>query len=635
MNDDMRTILDILSTEQSISSLEIASIVHLSDKTVRSRLKSLGEELHSHGAELHARTGKGYLLVIRDEKEYEAWKQEWGEPIPTSLTGRVYYILSYLLNHSDYIKLEDLSQMLYVSRNTITADLKQVECILDLHHLKIERRPNYGICLMGTEFNRRLCIANCLYKNCMNYKSTWIQKQEGKTVSEIASFIAKTYKMKISESSFESLIVHVVIANERIRNNLNLNYSDASRREMMGIVGNRGMEAAQEMSQEICKRLDVSYNDDEKLYLALHLCGKVSLEHQGRYGNTLVISSLIDELVLKMINAVYEGTSIDFLDNLELRMSLNQHMVPLDIRLRYDIPMKNPILEQIKKEYAFAYTIGVCACSVLTNQYQKEVPEDEIGYIAILFALAMNKKEKFTQKYNIVVVCASGRGTSQLFMIKYKQVFGKYINKIRECSVFDLEELDFKGQEIDFVFSTIPLNMSLPVPVFEVSLLLNEEEINSYQRIFENGNDSFIHHYFSSKLFIPLLKAEHKEDALKQICEFTGKKASVPADFYESVMKREEMGQTDFGNLVAIPHAYRVIGGKKFVTVALLEKPIWWGHHDVQVIFLISLSEDDPEVEQLYRTITNYLSDLHLVEETIQKRTFSNLSIQLKEASRR
>lgn len=632
MNDDIKAILNILSTEQSVTSLEIASNVHLSDKTVRSRLKLLSDELPLHGANLQARPGKGYRLIINNANEFQSWLEDGGDHLPTTYIGRVNYILAYLLNNTDYIKLDDLSQMLYVSRNTITADLKQVECILEMHHLKIERRPNYGIRIEGSEFNRRICIANCLYKNNMNYTISSVQKKEGRIVAEIAGMIAKKYRMKMSENSFESVIVHVVIANERIRKNQALNYSHDVRNEMIQIVGDKAIEAAEEMSQEIKQRLDVIYNTDEKLYLALHLCGKVSLDHQGPYGNNLVISSHIDELVLRMLCAVYEGLSIDFRDNLELRMSLNQHMVPLDIRLRYDIPMKNPILEQVKQEYAFPYTIAVCACSVLAEQYKKSIPEDEIGYIAVLFALAMNKKDKPVRKYNIVIVCASGRGTSQLFMVKYKQAFGNYINKIQECSVFDLEDFDFNGQAIDFVFSTIPLTMSLPVPVYEVSLLLNENEINTYQKIFENGDDSFIYHYFNYRLFFPTIKADTKVDALKQICELTSKVVAVPDDFYESVMKREEMGQTDFGNLVAIPHAYRILGTHKFVTAAILDQPVWWGHHDVQVIFLISLTEDDPDIERFYQTITNYLSDIDLVMKTINERTFDCLTSQLKEA---
>lgn len=635
MNEDMRYLLDILSTDRYITSSEIVAAIHLSDKTVRSKMKLLADELSHHGAELQARQGKGYLLIIKDEESFYSWKEKEVNCIPTTFAGRVNFLLSYLLYQINFVRVEELCEMLYVSRNTITSDLKQVESILKLHHLALNRRPNYGIRVEGSEFNRRICIAKYLYRNNLFDTMSNKKKEEGKIISDIAIQIAKKYRMNMSESSFESMVVHVVIANERIRIHQKLEYTDEMRNEMIQIVGNKAIEAAEEMSQQINQKLNIRYDADEMLYLALHLCGKVSLEDQGNYGNSFVISTQIDALVLKMLNAVYEGMSIDFRDNLELRMSLNQHMVPLDIRIRYNIPMKNPLLMQIKQEHAFPYTIAICACSVLNEKYKKQIPEDEIGYIAVLFALAMNKKETFVRKYNIVVVCASGRGTSQLFMVKYKQAFGKYINKIQECSVFDLEEFDFEGQAVDFVFSTFPLNMSLPVPVYEVSLLLNENEINSYQKIFEHGNECFLYHYFNESLFIPSLIANNKADALSKICDFTRHKVAVPDDFYESVMKRESMGQTDFGNFVAIPHTHKMIDSDKFVVAAILEEPIWWGHNDVQVVFLISLSNDDPDIESFYQTITNYLSDLDLVMETIRNRSFRIMIEQLKIAYRR
>lgn len=635
MESEMKRLLTLLQTNQPATSAQLAAAVHLSEKTVRSRLKLLAEELTENGAQLIAKPGTGYQLAITDADAFDQWLSETPQThIPSTYAERVDFLLGYLLYHPDYIKLEELSQMIYVSRNTITADLKQVEAILNLYHLTINRRPNYGICVEGSEFNRRLCIANCLYKNNMSFTSP-LQKADGQILFEILSVIFRVHHIRISETSFENLIVHLVIANQRIRSHQPMLYSDSARAEMRRLVGDKIIRTAQEVCEAIRKQLGVTYSEDEQLYIALHISGKASSDSQGKYGSNLVISAQIDELVLKMLNAVYEGMLLDFRDNLELRVSLNQHMVPLDIRMRYNIPLKNPILSQIQRQYAFAYTVAVCACSALSSHYGKDVPEDEIAYLAVLFALAMEQRDRPVRRYNIVVVCVSGRGTSQLFLYNYKRAFGKYINRIVEATVFDLEELDFKGLQIDFVFTTVPLNISLPVPVYEVSLLLSDKEINDYQKIFENGDGRFLSRYFDSRLFLPRVKAQTKKQALKTICQAVGGYRSVPDDFFELVMKREAMGQTDFGNRVALPHPYQILGGGKFVMAAILEQPVFWGHHDVQVVFLISLAEQDPDAEDFYRTITNYLSDPGLVEKTIATRTFHCLMDCLQEAARR
>ena len=90
----------------------------------------------------------------------------------------------------------------------------------------------------------------------------------------------------------------------------------------------------------------------------------------------------------------------------------------------------------------------------------------------------------------------SGKGSSRLFMYKYRQAFGRYINQIYECSIYDLEAFDFREKDIDYVFTTIPINVSVPVPIFEVSLILEHEDIEAYQEVFQSVKSEFIHRYY-------------------------------------------------------------------------------------------------------------------------------------------
>ena len=210
----------------------------------------------------------------------------------------------------------------------------------------------------------------------MSFITNPLQKAEGQIIFEILSQIFRNHHIRISETSFENLIVHIVIANQRIQSGQPMIYSENARTEMRQLVGDKILTTAQAVCTALQKQFDIVYTEDEQYYIALHISGKASSDSQGKYGSNLVISAQIDELVLKMLNAVYEGMLLDFRDNLELRVSLNQHMVPLDIRMRYNIPLKNPILKQIQQQYAFAYTVAVCGCTALIDHYGKEVPED-------------------------------------------------------------------------------------------------------------------------------------------------------------------------------------------------------------------------------------------------------------------
>lgn len=636
MDTSIRYLIQILLKENTyVTSKQLAASVDFSEKTVRNRLQDVSLLIKDNGANLIAKPGLGYMIEIVDEVVFTRWKNEHVSNIgvlPSTSKERVQYLLSYLLDLSEYVKIEALSDMLFVSRNTISADLKQVDYILEMYDLSLLRRPNYGLIIKGSEVNRRLCIANSVYRNKFNLLDRDQTTEE--LISKIIQNLAKEKSLVMDESTYQSLVMHTFIANERITNNQYIVYSEAVKSEIYKDVDAYFWNLAKALSDKIETTLQTKFNEDEIIYLALHLSGKIRAESKGKFGNTMVISSAIDELVIQMIERVFQALSIDFRNNLELRMSLNQHMVPLDIRLRYDLPLKNPIVNDIKREYALAYSAAVSACEILSEKYQKEIPEDEIGYIAIIFSLALQKREIRSRKYNIIIVCASGRGTSQLFMYRYKQAFGDYINNIHELTIFDLETFDYHAHEIDFIFTTIPINASLPVPIYEVSLFLDHKEIDSYQRIFEQGDTSFINHYFNENLFIGKMKGTDKEQVLEEMVHYLHSKLSLPDNFYDLVLKREFLGQTDFGNLVAIPHPYNIVKGQMFVMVAILDEPIWWGHNEVQVVFLISLDEqNNRDIQEFYRMITNYVSNYDMVINTIETPTFENLINQLEKAS--
>lgn len=333
-----------------------------------------------------------------------------------------------------------------------------------------------------------------------------------------------------------------------------------------------------------------------------------------------------------MIQLVYTEFRIDLRDNFEIRMSLNQHMVPMDIRIQYGIPLKNPILDQIKREHALAYTIATGSCSVLKEHYGKEIPEDEIGYLAVIFALALAKQNEQIQKKNIVLVCMSGKSSSQLFIYRYKKSFEKYVDHIYDCNIFDLEGFDFTGKNIDYVFTTVPIQISIPVPVFEVDLFFEQNDVIKFSQMFENDHRNILNKYYRKELFIEKSQCQSKESVIKELCELAMSYINLPDDFYEAVLKREKMAHTDFGNLIAIPHPYKAMCQENFVAVAVLENPILWEMYEVQVVFLIALAvETDEDTKKFYQITTDFLFDGDRINKLIQRPNYENLIELLKQ----
>ena len=103
------------------------------------------------------------------------------------------------------------------------------------------------------------------------------------------------------------------------------------------------------------------------------------------------------------------------------------------------------------------------------------------------------------------------------------------------------------------------------------------------------------------------------------------------ADLFASVLSREELSPTDYGNLVAIPHPDKVFLETTLVAVAILEKPIIWNREQVQIIILTLIgSEEDPDIQKFYEATTDLLLRTEDISELIHRRTFDSLIGMLK-----
>ena len=139
--------------------------------------------------------------------------------MPQTPKGRELYLLNDLLNRSDWITLDALSDVLYVSHKTISGDIKYVEEVLGRFDLSLARRPHYGIRVVGREVDRRLCLAS-LVINGENGISQTGARPDDAIVAEVSHCIEEVLQgedVVLDTIARQSLVVHVVIAIKRIR----------------------------------------------------------------------------------------------------------------------------------------------------------------------------------------------------------------------------------------------------------------------------------------------------------------------------------------------------------------------------------------------------------------------------------
>ncbi len=624
MNRKLLDLLDHLSGGEYKTAEEIASQLNIGIKTVRVRIKELNEILAGHGAEIKSKPRYGYHLVIDSEKEFQTFTRKFRQKediIPATPEEREQYLLLYLLNTKEYSKMDHLSEFLYISKTSLAVNVRGIEKILNKYGLVILRRPNYGIRIEGKEYKKRICLADYFLKYNTKIVRDWNrQESEIQYLGNLLLQAIRKYGLDFSEVAFQNILIQLYISISRMKHEF---YMDDLRDEMGDDTYDIEMEAAKEIFLNMRNKYKIHLPESEISYLALHLAGKRTIIGGMEERENFLVTEEIQDMVERMLNQVYLGTRTDFRKDLETRIALNQHMIPFHIRMKFDLPLKNPMLQEIKKKYMYAYTIAAQACIPLKEYYGKEIEEDEIGYFALIFALGLEHKDKRVVKKNILLVCSTGRGSSRLLAYKYQKEFGDYINKIEICDMFQFDRIDFN--HIDCVFTTVPLTRYVPRPVFEVSQFLGNSEIADMLKLLKKDNGSIAARYYSEELFIKDVKGETKEEVLTNLCKRISNVIELPEDFLALVLKRESLGSTDYGNLVAIPHPIKVVTESTFVCVGILEHPILWDRNEVQVVFLVSIRVNGEELQGLYDKTMKVIMDKSNIQALIKGKSYQTL----------
>lgn len=612
----------------------LSTEIQMSTKTVRKLIKSWNEDYDSYGIKIYSKNGQGYYIHEDDKARLktvleEVERKQAENQIPETSRERVVYLLEELLKSSFYLKIDDLSEQLYISRKTISADLKEVSKLLVEYNLRIVSRPNYGITIEGKEFDKRACLSELFAKKQQKREEGNDSRDCLKIIEEIveAVFVAEGFVM--NAVVYKSFLVHLYIAVERIRKGLLM---ESMFLKDMELKKQKEYQVAEKLVKALETSFQVQFTEEELLYIAIHLAGKETYLYTGTLKDeNRIISQEATSLALEMILAVNEGFNIDFREDLELRMNLAQHVVPLIVRLKYNLRMKNPLLRKIKETYPLAYAMGLQASSVLKRFCSKEFSDDEVGYIAIAFALALERKNKERPKKNILIVCMSGMGSAKLLEYKYRNEFGSYIDQIHICQVNQLNHMDFSG--IDYALTTVPIPIKIPIPIQEVSYFLETEEIIKIKKnLQEIGSEAPMIAYFDENLFFSHLDFQSREELMDFLCMQAIQKRNVSPSFRELVKKRELAAKTAFGNMVAMPHPYRAISEDTFVSVGILDEPILWENQQVQVIFLVSISKKrNKNLQHFYHVMAQLVMNRERIETLLQNQTYEQLMKELEE----
>ncbi len=600
------------ASDKPLTGVEICNKLVIKPRTLRSDLAAYKAVLLEKGVRIDARPGAGYQLQILDQDKFQQLinditrkAQQRYATVPLYYADRVNYIIRVLLTSKDYIKLDELAEAIYISRSTLNVCMKDVRKALAAFDLHLQAKTACGIRMKGSELNIRQATARyCFYDSnpALQQKNTRLQVRQ--KISAILAAVLEEGPLTLTEIGFQNLVVHLEIALMRI----DRYQEDTPLPERYRTLEQRDeYRLALQLVSRIERAFAVTFPDIERYFISIHLAGKRAFHQDSHDVATPDIIRLFDLIHRK----IFDNFALDLSGDFELFHLLSLHLIPMMDRLSWELKINNPLLEEIKQENIKAFEVAVLAGDVIHQETGLKVNDAEIGYLAIHFALAMERCGCCERRYNVLLVCASGMGSSQLLLHRLRQRFASAINHLKVCQLYELPNADLAAYDI--ILATVDVPFNTPVPVLKVNYFFDTGDLSRMEQWLKSARpqaEDDVSRWFHPSLFYTDLHVADRYALLTALCQRIALRTDVDENFLSWVTAREELSATAFGQGIAFPHPLHPCGDKTFVAVALLEKPISWGKYEVRYIFLLNIRKgEQASLQHLYESLISFMDN--------------------------
>lgn len=494
-------ILVLLKVEGSVSVKYLADQIHVSKRTAQRELEYLSKPLKKWGLQFCSKTGTGVWLEGTEE-EKQKLRQELEKDSSLDVSNRHERrkrLVLEILKDKTLKKLYYYSDLFGVSEATVSADLESAEEWFIRYRLKIVRKPGYGVFIEGSEKDFRSALRAFIDENLNTGLVREMYEERNQSVLQvigdkssgniysildddivrrIISCILKIRDKRIlnlTENSYLGLVIHVAIAINRI---LKQEIIEENERMTEALRGDPEYELAVKIAHVLEEEFKVAIPEIECAYICLHIKGakiqRIELEEESR--DKIIESRELWETVNEMIDC-YDSENAWLLKQDEefVVEGLIAHLKPTLVRLANGMKIQNPLLEQIKRDYGDIYQKCQEVAEVLERRYGYQVPDSEIGFLAIHFGAAkvrLEGRRESRRKVELGIVCASGIGISRLMSSRISRTFADRV----EIFTYGMSDLTpYILDKIDFFVSTMALKEESDI--LYVSPLLGDEDM--------------------------------------------------------------------------------------------------------------------------------------------------------------
>lgn len=604
LNERQNSILKYLYNKKDYTTInEISKEFKVSVRTIRYDLDNIEYMLKDNEKISLVRTPRyGIKLEFKGKRDILTFSSIFDCVEINSPEDRVIFIaINLLIGNS---KVEELANMLSISKNTVVSDLKKAKEILNNLRINVISKAYVGTCIEGDEEDVRYAFINLYYKisNADNYKLLKMIIDDFDSVkNDIEERIHKVenkLSLEYSDTSFKELIIIIMYCFMRMGEYSNFNYSEEYIHEK-----------EQEEEFEAIQYAFADKTEDKK-----EIC------YLMKWFKSAKVMSFINDksdvkmdgnkyLAMRIIEDMEKYTGIDYSNDFDFVNSVVMHFSVAMYRMQNNFKIENPLKEDIKMRLGIIYQITEDVMKKYESEIGVEFPDDEVSYMAMHFGAAFERKTQEIFDTKALIVCNSGLATAGLLSARM-EVMLPQIKVEGVCRLNNLED-ELKNKDVDIIISTVPIR-NTDIEYVEVNPMLNIDDVLklkklAFNNVYEKSSEYLVSKYKGDKVSSVaeiikksnaafLYDADNWRDAIAEASKPLIKSGDIKEEYVDDMIKAiEDLGTyMVFIPEIAFVHASNKNVVNNAVSMLTLKNEIYFGDNsEVRIKSIVVLANKD------------------------------------------
>lgn len=358
---------------------------------------------------------------------------------------------------------------------------------------------------------------------------------------------------------------------------------------------------AEPVNPEIQEFFDYLEEQDFELSQAdLQILGE--LLHNFKLTADPVKESVVDSLSVLILEDfcrdVMEKYHFDFWQSQLFYDNILIHIEYMMRRMETGYEVKNPILNDIKRQYPYAYEISMLMVPIVYRYKNCFIQDDEVSYIAIFVEHFL---ENVNQKLKAVIISSSRFSVSTIINNWVQMNFQNQIEVTAMLPQHNLEKY-LEENQVDLIISTTDMIIHPVIDTFKIDGIPNQYTQAAMNALVHKIRMNYrfreiIKEHFNEKTIRIYRNKVEFEQVILELSEALKAEGCIfdVDEYVNDVLQREVNYPTVTGDSFMIPHPLVTFAKRTAIGAAVLKKPLRMQEKEIQIIFLLAIERKQNE----------------------------------------